>query len=51
MKFMCEHCGKIINCAPIIVDNHFLHTNCEEDFKKEKEIKEQLTNENGKLFS
>lgn len=47
MKFMCEYCEKIINCTPIIVDNHFLHTNCEEDFKK-KEIKEQLTNENEK---
>ena len=52
MKFICEHCGEIINCASIIVDNHFLHINCVVGFKKEiKEvIKPQYIKQKNKFF-
>ena len=51
MEFICSHCGKIIQCSAIIVDRtHFLHTRCEEPFKKKRimdkvnDIKEMAKN-------
>jgi hypothetical protein len=36
MNFTCAHCGKLINCSAILVDNTFLHGTCEEPFKRAK---------------
>jgi hypothetical protein len=36
MNFTCAHCGKLINCSAILVDNTFLHGTCEEQYKRAK---------------
>ena len=45
MEFVCSHCEKLIQCSPVIVDQkHFVHTQCEKDFKEAKENKSTLLN-------
>ncbi len=36
MNFTCGHCGKLINCSAILVDDTFLHSTCEQPYKEVK---------------
>lgn len=38
MVFTCEHCNKLINGMGVVYDKtHFLHPECEKDFKLAKD--------------